>query len=146
MIGKFITRIELIRISQSLCKLLKGSVDLNIALNILEMVPNNLHIRESLKQIKKEVLKGNSISSSWKKINFSKNDLLSKIISVGEQSGDLSLAFCQIYSVKNENLKKGIKNFLTILEPSMILFIDPVVGSIVFALMLTVYNISWSMV
>ncbi len=141
LLGRFLLDTEIVRTFQTLYTLVKGGVTLNHALDLAQKVPVTIRMRDALLTLKKDVVKGSSLSKAMKSVNIFP-DMAIEVVSVGEQTGELPGAFYQIYTTYNEEFKTLIRRFLSFLEPAIILIMGLFVGLIVFSMMLAVFSLS----
>ncbi|MGB9874115.1 MAG: type II secretion system F family protein, partial [Hydrogenobacter sp.] len=140
-LGKLLLDTEIIRTFQTLYTLVKGGVALNHALELATDVPTTLRMRDAIKAIHGDVVKGVSLSKAMK-LRSVFPEMVIEIVSVGEQTGELTGAFYQIYTTYNEEFKASVKRFISLLEPAIILIMGLVVGLIVFSMILAVFSLS----
>ena len=120
--------------------LLNSGIGMVESLEILYMNNNNYYLKDRLFDIKKSILAGNNIATSFKNLNLY-NDRFSILISVGEESGYLSENFLQISKILKEDFDYKLKKLLAILEPLVVLILGLIVGFIVLAIYLPILSI-----
>ena len=101
---------------------------------------NNYYLKDRLLEVKKAILAGNNITTSFKNLNLY-NDRFSILITVGEESGYLSENFLQISKILKEDFDYKLKKLLAILEPLVILILGLIVGFVVLAIYLPILSI-----
>ena len=67
-------------------------------------------------------------------------DIFTQLITVGEESGELAGALADIAETYDQEVAEATKALTTLLEPGMILVIGLVVGFIVFAMLMPVFQ------
>jgi len=120
--------------------LLNAGIGMVESLEIMYMNNNNYYLKDRLFEVKKAILAGNNITTSFKKLNLY-NDRFSILISVGEESGYLSENFLQISKILKEDFDYKLKKLLAILEPLVILILGLIVGFVVLAIYLPILSI-----
>lgn len=120
--------------------LLNSGIGMVESLEILYMNNNNYYLKDRLFDLKKSILAGNNITTSFKNLNLY-NDRFSILISVGEESGYLSENFLQISKILKEDFDYKLKKLLAILEPLVILILGLIVGFVVLAIYLPILSI-----
>lgn len=143
-LGRLLLNTEIIRTFQTLYTLVKGGVALNYALELASQVPTTLIMRDAIKSVCNDVIKGVSLSKAMKSRGVFPQVVM-EIVAVGEQTGELAGAFYQIYTTYNEEFKTSVKRFISLLEPVTILIMGLVVGLIVFSMILAVFSLSESL-
>jgi type II secretory pathway component PulF len=140
-LGKLLLNTEIIRTFQTLYTLVKGGVALNYALELASQVPTTLIMRDAIRHVYNDVIKGVSLSKAMKSRGVFPQVVM-EIVAVGEQTGELAGAFYQIYTTYNEEFKTSVKRFISLLEPVVILIMGLIVGLIVFSMILAVFSLS----
>jgi type II secretory pathway component PulF len=140
-LGKLLLNTEIIRTFQTLYTLVKGGVALNYALELASQVPTTLTMRDAIRHVYNDVIKGVSLSKAMKSRGVFPQVVM-EIVAVGEQTGELAGAFYQIYTTYNEEFKTSVKRFISLLEPVVILIMGLIVGLIVFSMILAVFSLS----
>ena len=120
--------------------LLNAGIGMVESLEILYTNNNNYYLKDRLFDVKKSILAGNNIATSFKNLNLY-NDRFSILISVGEESGYLSENFLQISKILKEDFDYKLKKLLAILEPLVILILGLIVGFVVLAIYLPILSI-----
>ena len=120
--------------------LLNAGIGMVESLEILYMNNNNYYLKDRLFEVKKAILAGNNIATSFKNLNLY-NDRFSILISVGEESGYLSENFLQISKILKEDFDYKLKKLLAILEPLVVLVLGLIVGFVVLAIYLPILSI-----
>lgn len=85
------------------------------AFEILEFQNSNNMFKPALKSVKEDIIKGNSIHESMKKVNNIFPQFMIEMVKVGEESGRLEdiLKKLSLYYQKQYNIMSEIKNALT---------------------------------
>ena len=120
--------------------LLNAGIGMVESLEIMYMNNNNYYLKDRLFEVKKAILAGNNITTSFKNLNLY-NDRFSILISVGEESGYLSENFLQISKILKEDFDYKLKKLLAILEPLVVLVLGLIVGFVVLAIYLPILSI-----
>lgn len=120
--------------------LLNAGIGMIESLEILYTNNNNYYLKDRLFEVKKAILAGNNIATSFKNLNLY-NDRFSILISVGEESGYLSENFLQISKILKEDFDYKLKKLLAILEPLVVLILGIIVGFVVLAIYLPILSI-----
>ncbi|MDP2689905.1 MAG: type II secretion system inner membrane protein GspF [Deltaproteobacteria bacterium] len=127
--------------AMTLGSLLKDGVQMLRALDITREVLNNSVFDGILDSARREVMEGASLSSSLKK-HKAVPPIAVHMISVGEKSGnldDMLLKTAESYSLE---FQTGVKKTLNLLEPLLILAMGLIVGVIVLAILLPIFELN----
>lgn len=139
--GKLILKEELSRFCRTMELLIRNGIPILNSLTIAIPVVNNEILVNILKQSYKELEQGGSFGQSLKR-SGAVPLFMSNLIIVAEESGRLGDALGEAaYSYEQDN-EEAIKIISNLLEPLMILAMGLVVGFIVVAMLLPVFEIS----
>ena len=139
--GNFTRRAELARFTRTLELLIKNSIPILKAIETSIPTLDNEVIREELWRSCKELEHGGSFGKSLKRSKLFPSFMTSLLI-VGEESGRLDEALSEIADSYERETNETIKVMTTLLEPVMILIMGAVVGFIVIAMLLPVFQIN----
>lgn len=140
-ISSLIKEANVNRFSKTLGLLLKNGVPLVNALNILEGLSKNTIIKKTINSMRESVEEGQSLILPIKdQVLFSSTDI--QMISSGEQSGQIDEMLLLIADESEMKLNTKLQFVTSLLEPLMILFLGLVVGFVVLAIMLPIFEMS----
>lgn len=140
-IGPIFSRLYLSRFSRSLSTLLQSGVPLTKSLEIVADVVGNIVYRDLTRATIKKVEGGASITSVFihnKDIPL----MLSQMMSVGEQSGQLDKILAKVADFYSRELENSLRNLTALIEPVVMVIIGIAVGLLVAAIILPIYNLS----
>ncbi len=138
--GNLVLKSELSRFCRTLEILLKGGIPILRALQIAIPTLDNDIIRNEFSSCQKDLEKGASLTSGLKKSNVIPS-LVVNLIVTGEESGLLEEALSDIAETYEAEANETIKSLSTLLEPVMILVVGLIVGFIVMAMLLPIFQI-----
>ncbi len=137
--GEVVLKSELARFSSALVMLLKSGVSLTRALDIAIPILGNELIKVQLYQAKENLIAGGSLGESIKQLK-GLPPMLGHLVSVGEESDSLEEVFTEISESYEQETEEKIKILTTLFEPCMILIIGLMIGFIVFAMLLPIFQ------
>jgi type II secretory pathway component PulF len=140
-LGKFILRAELARFSRTLELLIKDGIPILKAIDIAMPVLGNEAIKDQLIQSHKDLKQGGSFGRSLKNSKLVPL-FMSNIIIVGEESGKLDEALAEAANLYEQETEEVLKVMMSLLEPLMILVMGLIVGFIVIAMLLPIFEIN----
>lgn len=141
MIGSIISRSETARLARSLSELLKSGVPILTSLNIARGVMTNRSFSEQLSHLGEDVAKGRPIADGMSDLpNFS--PLIVSMVAVGEQSGQLPELLMEVAELYEKECERAIEAFTTVLGPSLIVILGGVIGFVITAILLPVFQAS----
>lgn len=140
-IKKFTLDAETGRFARSLGILIKNGLSVHESLELAADTLDNEAMKEALKTAGKSIVEqGLSLSESFTKTQIFP-DFTINMISVGEQGGKVTEALEEIANVYEREVDQSIKIMTSLLEPILILTVGAIVGFIVFAMLLPIFNI-----
>lgn len=139
--GKFIVKGELARFCRTLELLIQNGVPILKALKITIPVLDNEVIKNKFLQSYSELEQGGSFGKSLKNSPLFP-PFMCNLIVVGEESGKLDEALAEIAASYEKDVDEGVKIMSSLLEPIMILAMGLIVGFIVIAMLLPIFEIN----
>jgi len=138
--GEVILKTELARFCRTLVLLSKSGVSILKSLQISIPILSNELIKGHLMRCKDDLEGGGSFGES---IKNSKEipSMMGHLIAVGEESGNLEGVLEEIADSYEQETDETIKIMTTLLEPIMILVVGLVIGFIVFAMLLPIFQV-----
>lgn len=135
----FYQSILLIRFCHTLASLLESAVPLADALQDAAAVIHNCHAAASIMNVRKAVLSGIPFAEAFEKTPFSSPDLC-RMIAVGTESGELPSFLKKTAVLLEEETERRWERFRAILEPSLLLLSGILTGSVIFMVMLPIFE------
>jgi type II secretory pathway component PulF len=142
LVGKMTHEIALSRFTLSLGSLLKSGISLTQAMDATIEVTGNTYITQLLSSALKEVNEGESVSATFKKRPMFFSNLCIEMAQTGEDSGNLDEMLENVGQYYADESSMKIKTLTTMLEPMIIVIMGVVVGFIVMAMMLPIFDLS----
>ena len=139
--GEIILKSEMAQFTRMLSLLLESGVSILVALEVVSNTVVNSAVRAEIKNISSDIKEGESLSSAIKKSVYFPIYVVN-IINVGEESGTLEKSLKRIAASYEQELSRLIRAFTALLEPVMILVMGLVVGFIVTAMLLPIFQIN----
>lgn len=139
--GRFILKAELARFSRTLELLIKNGITILKALDIAIPVLDNELIKNQLRQSVRDLEQGGSLGRSLKS-SGQIPPFMANLVMVGEESGKLVDSLQEIADSYERDVDEQMRMMASLLEPLMILLIGSVVGYIVVAMLLPIFEIS----
>ncbi|MCL1926513.1 MAG: type II secretion system F family protein [Syntrophorhabdaceae bacterium] len=141
LVGKTLNDIETSRVLHSLSSLLTGGVPILPALVIAREVSGNMAVRDGLEAAHQRIQGGTAIAKALGESTPFPLIAL-QMIAVGEETGRLEAMLASVANACEDDARRGLSRFLTVLEPVVILFMGLLVGFIVFSIFLAVFRLS----
>ncbi|VAX34815.1 Type IV fimbrial assembly protein PilC [hydrothermal vent metagenome] len=140
-IGDVYTSILVERFTSQMSLLVDSGVPILYALDITERLVDNNVCAEVVSNIREGVRQGDFFAASMERSGFFPS-LCLQMIMVGEETGELSKMFRHIAAFYQSAVKTFMERFATIIEPFMLVFMGAIIGTIVVAMFLPMFNLS----
>ena len=142
-IGDFLQQLEWAEISRNLAVMIKSGLTLNLALEVESQATANTWYRKCLLSWKNSVETGLPLSEEMKK-NKLVPGLVSKMIEVGEKTGELDKMLFYLAEFYEENSEDFSRNFQSVLEPAVLLLVALLVAFIALSIISPIYSLTGS--
>jgi len=127
------------RFTRTLSTVLTSGVSLVQALEVVQKIVGNKVAEKSLERIKEKVLKGVSLGEALGEETIFPV-MLHSMIKIGEESGSLDNILDVTANFYDEELEASLKRMTTMIEPLMIIIMGVVIGFIVVAMMMPMFD------
>lgn len=131
---------DLANFTQTTGLLLSAAVPIIGALEISVDVVSSVKMKKDIKAVIAELEKGQNLGKSMQTSARSFPALLRRVVSVGEESGQLDNALNDISKYYQEKFAQIIKNLTVIIEPILIVVIASLVALILISVVLPIYQ------
>ena len=129
------------RFARTLGTLAKSGVSLLPALKIVENTIGNLVLGKLIAQVAEETRGGDSLAAPLRKLGIFPKTVV-QMISVGEESGMLPDMLLKVADIEERHMRARTKTMISLLAPALILVVGALVGFMVIALLLPIFNMS----
>lgn len=139
--GNFLRKAEIAQFSRTLELSLKSGIHILRAMELAIPILGNEVIKKELAASYAQVKQGGSLGRNLKKSKIFPTFMTNFII-IGEESGKLQEVFGEIADYFESDTDEAIKIFTAQLEPIMILIIGSVLGFVVIAMLLPIFQVN----
>ncbi len=137
--GKLFKVVYTARFARTLSSLYSSGMPIATAIGIAGNTIGNKYIEEQFEQVVTLVRSGIPLSQALREVDGLQKKLASTIL-VGEESGRLDVMLDSIAVSMEEEAEQATKRMVTLLEPILIVFMALIVGFIMIAVMLPIYQ------
>ena len=141
LLGSLVREIELARFARSFGLLLGHGVSVLKAIDVAVPVVTHLVIRRELERLPEGLRQGEALSSCLKRLSIS-TPFLTHTVAVGEESGRVAEALTEVAAYYERDAERSLQTMASLLEPSLIIVVGAVVGFIVMAVLLPIFEMS----
>lgn len=138
--GDLIKRSSIARMSRTLGILLKSGVRLNEGLDVTIKSVDNLTFQKIMNRAKEQIIEGRSFSEPIKSSGFFPK-LVVQMITTGEKTGNLDNMLERMADFYDEEVENTADQLTSLLEPMIIVFLGGMIGFIVIAMFLPIFNL-----
>jgi type IV pilus assembly protein PilC len=139
-LGLIMRKIAVARFCRTLSTLLSSGVPILDGLDITARTSGNSVIEEAILLTRKSIERGETISAPLKETGVFP-PMVTQMIAVGETTGALDTMLSKIADFYEDEVDTAVAGLLTLLEPIMIAFLGGVVGGIVIAMYLPIFDL-----
>ncbi|MFP4070964.1 MAG: type II secretion system inner membrane protein GspF [Desulfovibrionales bacterium] len=141
LVGDLIRKLAISRFARTLGTLLANDVPLLTALDIVKNVVSNDLLTTQVEEIRTQVSEGQSMVSPMSRGSFF-TGLVVQMVSAGEQSGQLPEMLLKVGEIYENDVSTKLTTITSLMEPVMILFLGGMVGFVVLAVLLPIFEMS----
>jgi len=138
-IKDFALKVDIERFARTLGLLLESGIPILKSLDVAMPTVFNVELGRALRQVQNAVAGGASFGEALKDVAVLP-EMFAQLVLVGEESGELSGTLKDIADAYEQDVSEITKTFTTLLEPLMILLVGTVVGFIVFAMLMPIFQ------
>lgn len=139
-IGVLLKKVAIARFARTLSTMVESGVPILAGLEIVSKTSGNKIIEESLMQTKEDVSAGSPLSAALNKTNLFP-PLVIQMVMVGEKTGNIDAMLAKVADYYDEEVDNAVNNLTQMLEPALIIFLGIVVGTLVVAMYLPIFNL-----
>jgi len=140
-IGSLIHKVALSRFSRTLGTMLKSGIPILYCMDIVKNVVNNKLLSNTIEEAKEDISEGKEIAMPLKRSGLFP-PIVTHMIATGERSGQLEDMLLKVSDSLDSETDSTIKALTSLLEPIMILAMGGVVGFIVIAILLPIFEMT----
>ncbi len=139
--GTLLKKVAVSKFTRTLSTLVKSGVPILSALEIVSKTSGNRVIELEISKVRVSVQEGESIATPLEKSGIFP-PLVTKMISVGEKSGELENMLSKISDFYDEQVDTAVDGLTSLIEPLIIAFLGIVIGGIVLCMFLPIFKMS----
>jgi type IV pilus assembly protein PilC len=138
-IGQIIRKLAIARFARTLGTLITSGVPILQAIEITGQAAGNVVIEDAMVDVQQSVKEGQPITAPLEKVSVFPA-MVTQMISVGEETGSLDAMLGKIADFYEDEVNAAVKSLTSILEPILMLFVGGLVGVVVIAMYLPIFN------
>lgn len=141
--GELIRKIYLVRFCQSMSLLLSSKIPLLQAVELVKSMINFYPIEKALSHAEKEILNGSTLEAALLSFSFFPKQLLA-LVKVGEEASQLDNMFQKLTEQYNNEVEQRTEVLSSLIEPILIVGLGVLVGIVLIAMYLPLFQLSTS--
>jgi type IV pilus assembly protein PilC len=139
-LGNILRKVAVARFCRTLSTLLASGVPILDGLDITARTSGNAIIEDAIQVTRTSIERGETISAPLRETNVFPS-MVVQMINVGETTGALDAMLSKIADFYEEEVDTAVAGLLTLMEPVMIAFLGVIVGGIVIAMYLPIFDL-----
>ncbi|MBM4762446.1 type II secretion system F family protein [Bacillus sp. B15-48] len=137
--GKIIQKAVLARMTRTLSSLFSSGVPILQALAIVETIVENEVIAKVIRESREELTRGQSLTGPMKE-HWAFPPLTTHMIAIGEETGSLDTMLSKVADFYEQDVDTSTDRLKSLIEPLMIVVLAAMVGIIVLAIMVPMFD------
>jgi len=138
--GPFLKKIYISRFAENLSTLISGGLPIVQSLEVVGDIIGNVPYKEAILTARDEVRKGEMISSTLGQFPDLFTPVFLQMVLVGEKTGTVDTTLVNIVGFYQKEVDRSIDAIMGVLEPALIVFLGVVVGGIMMAVLMPIYQ------
>ena len=139
-IGDIVQKIAIARFSRTFSALVAAGVPMLEAIDIVGKTSGNKVVEKAMHDVRASVTKGGTISTPMRAATVFPT-MVTQMIGVGEETGALDAMMSKIADFYESEVEASVKALTSILEPVMIVVVGGIVGFIIIAMYMPMFQI-----
>lgn len=141
LVGEVVLELEVSRFARTLGTLLRSGVPVLAALEVVREMLSNQLLAQAVEALSEGVKRGAGLSASMGQSAVFPA-LALHMVRVGEETGRLEEMLLKVAETFEANVRRAVKRFIGLLEPSVVLIMGLLVGFIVVAMLMAIFSIN----
>lgn len=131
----------IIRFSKNMSLMMESGMLITEILEHMKESFDNTLVKKDIEDMKYSIISGNRVAEALKQMEIYP-DRYQKMVAIGEESGDLVDMFHKISQLCQEELESYTGKILLLMEPVMIVILGLILGTVIIAIYLPIFNLS----
>jgi type II secretory pathway component PulF len=139
--GTLNQKLQLARFARTLGSLLNGGVRILTALQTTKGTTNNSAFTEDISGLEKKILKGSTLAEAMSTQKYF-TEIAKNMVAVGEDTGELPEMLLELADIYDNESESAIGSMTTLLGPLMIVVLGLIIGFVVLAILMPIFETS----
>lgn len=141
LIRTLLTQTAFARFSRTMSTLLEGGLPMIDALQLSRQVMQNSTLEKDIEIAENHIIEGSSLSKELLNSRWIPH-MVSRMLSVGEETGNISVMLSKIADMYEENVEKTIDQVMALAQPVILIVMGIIVGLVLIAVLIPMTDIS----
>jgi len=141
LLGPLVVKLEVARLTRTLGTCLKSGIPVMTAIEIAHRVVQNRVVADAVARVKELIQKGETIADAVRSTGIFP-PVVFHLIATGQMSGNVEDAMADIAEMYETEVETSVRTLTVLLEPLILLVMGAVVGFIVLAILLPIFQIN----
>lgn len=138
--GVLLLKVAVARVTRTLETLLNSGVEIIEAMTITAKTAGNTIIEDGVMKSRASVQEGKPLGQSWEELKLFPF-MVTQMVAVGEQTGALSNMLGKVADFYDEEVNQAVEALVSLMEPILILVLGGLVGGIIIAMYMPMFDI-----
>lgn len=138
--GQLLLKVAVARVTRTMETLLNSGVEIIESMTITARTAGNSIIEDTVLRSRASVQEGKPLGQSWEETKIFPF-MVTQMVNVGEQTGALSNMLGKIADFYDEEVNQAVDALVALMEPIMILVLGGIVGGVIIAMYLPMFDI-----
>ena len=139
--GTLNRKLQLARFARTLGSLLNGGVRILTAIQTTKGTTNNIAFSEDIAGLEERILKGSTLAEAMTDQKYF-SEITSNMAAVGEETGALPEMLLELADMYDNESESAIASMTTLLGPLMIVILGLIIGFVVLAILMPIFETS----
>jgi len=140
-IGDIVQKVALARFSRTFSALVSAGVPMLEAIEITGRTAGNKVVEQAMDAVRESVKSGGTIAAPMKAETRAFPTMIVQMIAVGEETGALDTMLSKVADFYEDQVAAAVKALTSILEPLMIVVVGSIVGFIIIAMYMPMFQV-----
>lgn len=138
--GELLIKVAVARVTRTLATLLTSGVEIIESMTITAKTSGNSIIEDAVLKSRSLVQEGKPLWESWEETKRFPY-MVTQMVAVGEQTGSLATMLGKVADFYDEEVDQAVTALVSLMEPLMILLLGGIVGGVIIAMYLPLFDI-----
>jgi type IV pilus assembly protein PilC len=140
-VGALNRKLHLARFARTLGSLLNGGVMIVSAVSTTKGTTTNRAFAKEIGNIEEAILRGSTVADAVRKQRYF-SEIAANMIAVGEDTGELPEMLLEVAEMYDQECESAISSMTNLLGPAMIVILGLIIGFVVMAILLPIFETS----